>query len=96
MWTHVLTQGFRGRRKNCYSLAVRAAHKKLQYAFVGRKLKKREMRKVHVIPWVLIVKHLTHIFGTLCTRIWDNTIYVHASMINLISAMDSENQLCCS
>ena len=39
-------QGFRGRRKNCYSLAVRAAHKALQYAYVGRRLKKRDMRKV--------------------------------------------------
>jgi len=43
---HAISQGFRGRRKNCYSLAVRAAHKALQYAYVGRKLKKREMRKV--------------------------------------------------
>ncbi|XP_064385157.1 large ribosomal subunit protein bL20-like [Halichondria panicea] len=43
-----LTKGFRGRRKNCYSLAVRAAHKKLQYAYVGRRLKKREMRKLWI------------------------------------------------
>ncbi len=32
---------------------MRAAHKKLQYAYVGRKLKKREMRKVMV--WLVVV-----------------------------------------
>ena len=41
-----LLQGFRGRRRNCYSLAVRAAHKALQYAYISRRLKKRDMRKV--------------------------------------------------
>lgn len=39
-------QGFRGRAKNCYSIAVRSAHKALQHAYRGRRLKKRDMRKV--------------------------------------------------
>lgn len=42
-------QGFRGRRKNCYSLAVRSVHKALQYQYISRKLKKRDMRKVRYI-----------------------------------------------
>jgi ribosomal protein L20 len=41
-----LTKGFRGKARNCYSIAVRAAQKALQHAYRGRKLKKREMRKV--------------------------------------------------
>ncbi|XP_065890101.1 large ribosomal subunit protein bL20-like [Dysidea avara] len=43
-----MTKGFRGRRKNCYSLAVRAAHKAMQYAYIGRKLKKRFLRSLWI------------------------------------------------
>merc|ERR1711974_9912 len=43
-----LAKGFRGRRKNCYSLAIRAVHKALQRQYISRKLKKREMRKLHI------------------------------------------------
>lgn len=39
-------QGFRGRSKNCYSIAIRRVHKALQYQYVSRRLKKREMRSV--------------------------------------------------
>jgi len=37
-------RGFYGRRKNCWATAVRAVHKAWQYAYVGRRLKKREFR----------------------------------------------------
>ena len=43
-----ITKGFRGRAKNCYSIAVRAAHKALQHAYKGRRLKKRDMRKLWI------------------------------------------------
>jgi len=44
--TNVVLQGFFGKRKNCYSIAVRAAEKAMQKMYIGRKLKKRDMRKV--------------------------------------------------
>lgn len=43
-----LAKGFRGKRKNCYSIAVRAVHKKLQYQTTSRKLKKRDLRKLWI------------------------------------------------
>ncbi|XP_065059818.1 large ribosomal subunit protein bL20-like [Rhopilema esculentum] len=43
-----LAKGFFGKRKNCYSIAVRAVHKKLQYQYVSRRLKKRDMRKLWI------------------------------------------------
>ena len=46
-------QGFRGKRKNCYSIAVRAAHRAMQYSYIGRKLKKRDMRVVWCIRKLL-------------------------------------------
>merc|ERR1712126_298554 len=43
-----LAKGFRGRRKNCYSLAVRSVHKALQRQYMSRRLKKRDMRKLSI------------------------------------------------
>ena len=40
-----LAKGFFGRRKNCFSLAIRAVEKGLQKAYIGRKLKKRAARR---------------------------------------------------
>ena len=37
-------RGFYGRRKNCWVQAVRSVHKAWQYAYIGRKLKKRDFR----------------------------------------------------
>ena len=44
-----LAKGFFGRRKNCFSLAIRAVEKGLQKAYVGRKLKKRVVRQEWIV-----------------------------------------------
>eukprot|EP00039_Didymoeca_costata_P019319 m.337063 g.337063 ORF g.337063 m.337063 type:complete len:128 (-) comp18036_c0_seq1:176-559(-) len=43
-----MTKGFRGKRKNCYSIAVRAAERAMQNAYVGRKEKKRNIRQAFI------------------------------------------------
>lgn len=43
-----ITKGFIGRSNNCYTIAVRAAEKAMQNMYIGRKLKKRDMRKLWV------------------------------------------------
>eukprot|EP00457_Paulinella_chromatophora_P018458 gb/GEZN01019782.1/.p1 GENE.gb/GEZN01019782.1/~~gb/GEZN01019782.1/.p1 ORF type:complete len:201 (+),score=19.82 gb/GEZN01019782.1/:62-664(+) len=43
-----LAKGFQGRSKNCFQLAKPLVHKALQYAYIGRKLKKRDMRKLWI------------------------------------------------
>lgn len=42
------TEGFSGGRKNRYREAVRVLHKAWQYAYVGRKLRKRDMRRLWI------------------------------------------------
>eukprot|EP00049_Salpingoeca_infusionum_P018507 m.357567 g.357567 ORF g.357567 m.357567 type:complete len:128 (+) comp17866_c0_seq1:30-413(+) len=42
------TKGFYGKRKNCYTQAVRAAERSMQNNFIGRKEKKRNMRQLWV------------------------------------------------
>ncbi|XP_050534457.1 39S ribosomal protein L20, mitochondrial [Daktulosphaira vitifoliae] len=34
---------FSGRRRNCYSIAIKAVHRALQFATIGRDLKKKDM-----------------------------------------------------
>lgn len=43
-----LAKGFRGRSRNCYRIAKPRVDKALQYAYVGRKLKKRDARKLWI------------------------------------------------
>ena len=46
--TMELAEGFRGRRKNCFTLATVAVDHSLTYAYVGRKQKKRDFRTVWI------------------------------------------------
>ena len=43
------SRGFFGRRKNCWTIAVRAVHKAWRYAYIGRKLKKRDARGAWIV-----------------------------------------------
>ncbi|CAB9512899.1 protein L20 [Seminavis robusta] len=42
------SKGFRGRAKNCYSIAVRRVEKSWQYAYRDRRRKRREYKKVWI------------------------------------------------
>ena len=46
-------KGYYGRRKNCYRTAVQAVEKAGQYAYIGRKLKKRTFRAL----WISRIKY---------------------------------------
>ena len=46
--TMEIAEGFRGRRKNCFTLATVAVDKSLAYAYVGRKQRKRNFRALWV------------------------------------------------
>lgn len=43
-----LAKGFRGRRKNCFRITVHAVHRALKYAYVSRRLRKRENRRTWI------------------------------------------------
>ena len=52
-------EGFRGRRKNCYSLAAIAVEKALDNAFKGRKNRKRDFRRL----WIQRINAAARNFG---------------------------------
>lgn len=43
-----MAKGYRGRAKNCYSLALQRVEKALQYAYRDRKNRKRDMRRLWI------------------------------------------------
>jgi ribosomal protein L20 len=43
-----MAKGFRGRAKNCWTVASNKVEKSLQHAYVGRKLKKRDFRTLWI------------------------------------------------
>jgi large subunit ribosomal protein L20 len=43
-----MAKGYRGRAKNCYSVAVQRVQKALQYAYRDRKQRKRDFRKLWI------------------------------------------------
>jgi large subunit ribosomal protein L20 len=54
-----LAKGFYGRRKNCWTLTIRAVHRALQHAYIGRRLKKRDARTA----WIQRINAATRQFG---------------------------------
>jgi len=54
-------KGFRGRSKNCYSLALNRVNKSLQYSYDARKLKKRIERN----QWIEIINAATRSYSQL-------------------------------
>ncbi|KAK8830998.1 hypothetical protein WA577_003698 [Blastocystis sp. JDR] len=63
-----LAKGFRGRQKNCYTIAVRSVIKAQSRAYVGRKLKQRDMRKL----WIMRINATARLFGTTYRHVIDN------------------------
>jgi large subunit ribosomal protein L20 len=54
-----LAKGFYGRRKNCWTITIRAVHRALQHAYIGRRLKKRDARSA----WIQRINASTRQFG---------------------------------
>ena len=44
-----MAKGFKGRRKNCFRVAVQAVEKSLQYAYRDRRVKKRTFRALWIV-----------------------------------------------
>jgi large subunit ribosomal protein L20 len=59
------TEGFWGGRKNRYRQAVRALYKSWQYAYVGRKLRKRDFRRL----WIARINAACRENGTTYSRL---------------------------
>lgn len=59
------TEGFWGGRKNRYRQAMRVLWKSWQYAYVGRKLRKRDFRRL----WIARINAACRVNGTTYSRL---------------------------
>ena len=59
-----LSEGFQGRRRNCFRLAKLGVQKALQYAYRDRRVKKREFRAL----WVVRINAATRAHGLSYSR----------------------------
>lgn len=59
------TKGFWGGRKNRYRQAIRVLWKSWQYAYIGRKLKKRDFRRL----WIVRINAACRTNGTTYSRL---------------------------
>jgi len=60
-------KGYRGRRKNTFRIANQAVEKAGQYAYIGRKLKKRQFRAL----WIQRINAAARAHGTTYGRFMD-------------------------
>jgi large subunit ribosomal protein L20 len=58
------TQGYRGGRKNRYREAVKVLRKAWQYAYIGRKLRKRDFRRL----WIVRINAASRVHGLSYSR----------------------------
>ena len=54
-----MAKGYFGARKNVYTVAKNAVEKGLQYAYIGRKLRKRQFRSL----WIMRINAAAHQHG---------------------------------
>ncbi len=60
-------KGYRGRRKNTFRIANQAVEKAGQYAYIGRKLKKRQFRAI----WIQRINAGARLHGLTYSRFMD-------------------------
>ncbi len=58
-------EGFYGRRKNCFTIATAAVDHANQYAYVGRKRRKRDFRRL----WIQRINAAARLQGTTYSRL---------------------------
>ena len=83
-----LAKGFRGRAKNCYKLALRRVEKGLQYAYKGRKLKKRTARAEWIVQIGAACREHGMQYSRLIQGMTKASIGVNRKMMALLSQQE--------
>ncbi|MCS6893800.1 MAG: 50S ribosomal protein L20 [Deltaproteobacteria bacterium] len=81
-----LAEGFRGRRKNCFKIAKLAVQKALQHAYVGRKLKKRDMRRLWNVRINAACRSVGLTYSKLIHLLKDNNIILNRKVLAYLAA----------
>lgn len=76
-----LAKGYFGRRKNVWSVTKNAVEKGLGYAFVGRKLKKRDFRSLWIVRINAAVRPLGFSYSVFIKKLADANININRKVL---------------
>ncbi len=74
-------KGYFGRRKNVYTVAKNAVEKGLQYAYTGRKLRKRDFRKLWIQRINAAARENGLTYSTLMNKLSQNNIDLNRKVL---------------
>ena len=83
-------EGFRGRRKNTIRIAKQAVDKSLQYAYIGRKQKKRNFRALWIQRINAAVREHGMTYGVFIHRLSKAGIEVDRKMLSELAIHDAD------
>lgn len=81
-------EGFFGRRKNCYTVSAQAVDKAGEYAYVGRKRKKRDFRRLWITRINAAARECGTTYSQLIPLLKDNGIDLNRKMLAELAVSD--------
>ena len=85
-----LAEGFRGRRKNTIRIAKQAVDKSMQYAYIGRKQKKRNFRSLWIQRINAAVREHGLTYGVFIHGLSKAGIEIDRKMLSDLAIHDAE------
>ncbi|MDB5228207.1 MAG: ribosomal protein [Bacteroidota bacterium] len=85
-----LAKGYYGRRKNVWTVTKNAVEKGLTYAFVGRKLKKRDYRSMWIVRINAAVRPLGMSYSVFIKKLADAKIDINRKVLADLAMNDPQ------
>ena len=79
-------KGYRGKSKNCFSIAIRRVHKAWQYAYRDRKVKKRRWRSLWILRLNAAVRQYQWNYSTFMASLGHNRIGLNRKVLSELAA----------
>jgi large subunit ribosomal protein L20 len=79
-------KGYRGRSKNCFSIAIRRVHKAWQYGYRDRRVKKREWRKLWIMRLQAAVRQYAWRYSEFIPAIQKSQIQLNRKVLSELAA----------
>jgi large subunit ribosomal protein L20 len=83
-------KGFRGRASKCFRVAIRKTQKAMQYAYIGRKIKKRDFRSLWIIRINAAVREYGLKYSTFISLLDKKNIQIDRKVLADIAANNPE------
>ena len=81
-----MAKGYRGRNKNCYSIAVERVQKGLQYNYRDRKVRRREFRSLWIARLNASVRDMGLKYSTFIDKLKKSGILLNRKMLANLAA----------